>query len=253
MTSACDGLASHFVWINRSKESLTLDLKQPSRAGGAAGSWSRRPTCWCRTSRPARRRGWAWRPRRCSAKHPRLIVCDISGYGDRRPVPRQEGLRPADPERGGLPVGHRHARRRRARSASRSPTSRPACTPTPASSRRCCSAGKTGKGRRIDVSMLESLAEWMGYPLYYAFDGAPPPPRTGAAHATIYPYGPFAAGDGRHVMLGLQNEREWRGVLRQGAAAARSSRAIRASTPTPSAREPRGAAGAIIVETLRAR
>jgi itaconate CoA-transferase len=59
------------------------------------------------------------------------------------------------------------------------------------------------------VSMLESMAEWMSYPLYYAFDGAAPPPRSGAAHATIYPYGPFPAGDGGVVMLGLQNEREW--------------------------------------------
>src|SRR5450631_202970 len=68
---------------------------------------------------------------------------------------------------------------------------------------------KTGRGQRLDISMLESLVEWMGYPLYYAFDGASPPPRTGAAHATIYPYGPFPAGDGKTVMLGLQNEREW--------------------------------------------
>jgi crotonobetainyl-CoA:carnitine CoA-transferase CaiB-like acyl-CoA transferase len=66
-----------------------------------------------------------------------------------------------------------------------------------------------GRGRRIDISMLESLAEWMSYPLYYAFDGAEPPPRTGSSHATIYPYGPFPAGDGKTVMLGLQNEREW--------------------------------------------
>ena len=58
--------------------------------------------------------------------------------------------------------------------------------------------------------MLESLAEWMGYPLYYAFEGASPPPRTAASHASIYPYGPFAAGDGGTVMLGLQNEREWK-------------------------------------------
>jgi Predicted acyl-CoA transferases/carnitine dehydratase len=57
--------------------------------------------------------------------------------------------------------------------------------------------------------MLESLVEWMSYPLYYAFDGAPQPPRTGASHATIYPYGPFPAGDGKTIMLGLQNEREW--------------------------------------------
>ncbi len=70
--------------------------------------------------------------------------------------------------------------------------------------------GRTGRGKRIDVSMLESMVEWMGYPLYYAFDGAEPPPRSGAAHATIYPYGPFPAGDGDVVMLGLQNEREWR-------------------------------------------
>jgi crotonobetainyl-CoA:carnitine CoA-transferase CaiB-like acyl-CoA transferase len=70
--------------------------------------------------------------------------------------------------------------------------------------------GKTGTGSHIDVSMLESLGEWMGYPLYYAFDGAAPPPRCGASHASIYPYGPFQAGDGGTVMLGLQNEREWK-------------------------------------------
>jgi crotonobetainyl-CoA:carnitine CoA-transferase CaiB-like acyl-CoA transferase len=67
--------------------------------------------------------------------------------------------------------------------------------------------------------MLEALGEWMGFPMYYAYDGAPPPPRNGAAHATIYPYGPFPAGDGKTVMLGLQNEREWKlfcdKVLRQ--------------------------------------
>ena len=68
---------------------------------------------------------------------------------------------------------------------------------------------KTGRGKAIDVSMLESMVEWMTYPLYYAYDGAEPPPRAGAAHATIYPYGPFPAGDGKTVMLGLQNEREW--------------------------------------------
>src|SRR5690606_9121651 len=60
-----------------------------------------------------------------------------------------------------------------------------------------------------DISMLESMAEWMGFPLYYAFDGAEPPARCGAAHASIYPYGPFPTGDGGSVMLGVQNEREW--------------------------------------------
>jgi itaconate CoA-transferase len=69
--------------------------------------------------------------------------------------------------------------------------------------------GKTGRGCANDISMLECMVEWMNYPLYYALDGAAPPPRAGASHATIYPYGPFHAGDGKTVMLGLQNEREW--------------------------------------------
>ncbi|CAN8099367.1 unnamed protein product [Discula destructiva] len=68
---------------------------------------------------------------------------------------------------------------------------------------------KTGKGTKIDISMLESMAEWMSFPLYYTYEGQPPPKRVGAAHAVIYPYGPFSTGDGGSVMLGLQNEREW--------------------------------------------
>jgi hypothetical protein len=110
--------------------------------------------------------------------------------------------------------------------------------------------GRTGKGKRVDVSMLESMVEWMSYPLYYAFDGAAPPPRAGAAHATIYPYGPFPAGDGKTVMLGLQNEREWvafcRFVLEQPALAT-DPRFVSNAART-AARE---ALRAIIVETVR--
>ena len=83
--------------------------------------------------------------------------------------------------------------------------------------------------------MLESMAEWMSFPLYYAYDGAPPPPRAGAAHATIYPYGPFPTGDGKTVMLGLQNEREWAMFCDDGAAASRRSRPTSASRPTRAA------------------
>jgi crotonobetainyl-CoA:carnitine CoA-transferase CaiB-like acyl-CoA transferase len=74
---------------------------------------------------------------------------------------------------------------------------------------------KTGLGSCIDISMLECLSEWMSFPLYYAMDEATPPPRNAASHATIYPYGPFLAGDGKTVMLGLQNEREWLQFCRQ--------------------------------------
>jgi len=108
---------------------------------------------------------------------------------------------------------------------------------------------RTGIGCRIDVSMLESMAEWMGYPLYYAFDGAMPPPRAGAAHATIYPYGPFPTGDGKTVMLGLQNEREWavfcRDVLQQPVLAS-DPRFASNSRRT----EARGELRAMIVETF---
>jgi crotonobetainyl-CoA:carnitine CoA-transferase CaiB-like acyl-CoA transferase len=131
-------------------------------------------------------------------------VCDISGYGaPARAVPRQEGLRPADPERVGLRVDHRHARR---------PSKAGLSIADIAAGMYAYSnilaallqRGIDGRGRRIDISMLEAMAEWMGYPLYYAFDGAPPPPRAGASHATIYPYGPFPAGDGNTVMLGCR-------------------------------------------------
>jgi crotonobetainyl-CoA:carnitine CoA-transferase CaiB-like acyl-CoA transferase len=69
--------------------------------------------------------------------------------------------------------------------------------------------GRTGEGSRVELSMLEGKAEWMGFPLYYSYEDAPPAPRAGAAHATIYPYGPFEAGDGKVVMMAIQNEREW--------------------------------------------
>jgi itaconate CoA-transferase len=110
--------------------------------------------------------------------------------------------------------------------------------------------GKTGKGSHIDVSMLESLAEWMGFPMYYAYDGAPPPPRSGASHATIYPYGPFPAGDGGTVMLGCRTSASG-GFLREGAAAAGAGHrpALRQQRRRNEHRE---ALRAIIVETFGA-
>ena len=100
--------------------------------------------------------------------------------------------------------------------------------------------GQTGRGQRIDISMLESLTEWSSYPLHYAFDGAAPAPRTGASHATIYPYGPFPIDDGSTVMLGLQNEREWLSfcdkVLQQPALAHEPCFTGNASPATPVAR-----------------
>lgn len=206
-----NGLASHFVWTNRSKESLTLDVKH-EEAQKVLHQLLATADVLVQNLAPgaAARLGLSYEA--LSQQYPKLIVCDISGYGDDPKAPGPYRDKKAydlliQSEAGFLSV-----------------------TGTPeAPSKAGCSIadiaagmyaysgilsallqrGKTGRGSRIDVSMLESMAEWMNYPMYYAFEGATPPPRAGAAHATIYPYGPFEAGDGKSVMLGLQNEREW--------------------------------------------
>jgi itaconate CoA-transferase len=201
------GLASHFVWTNRSKESLTLDVKH-SAAGDVLGKLLDEADVLVQNLAPgaAARLGLSYEALKDA--HPRLIVCDISGYGSDGPyrdkkaydllIQSESGFlsitgTPDEPAKAGCSIADIAA-------------GMYAYTNILAA---LIQRGKTGKGCRIDVSMLESLAEWMSYPLYYAMDGASPPPRAGAAHATIYPYGPFPAGDGKVVMLGLQNEREW--------------------------------------------
>jgi itaconate CoA-transferase len=141
-------------------------------------------------------------------RHPRLIVCDISGYGDDGPYRDKKAYDLLiQSESGFLSItGTPDAPAKAGCSIADIAAGMYAYSAILAA---LLQRGRTGEGSRIDVSMLESMVEWMGYPLYYAFDGATPPPRAGAAHATIYPYGPFAAGDGKTVMLGLQNEREW--------------------------------------------
>jgi crotonobetainyl-CoA:carnitine CoA-transferase CaiB-like acyl-CoA transferase len=142
------------------------------------------------------------------ALHPRLIVCDISGYGNDGPYRDKKAYDLLiQSEAGFLSITGT------AEHPSKSGNSIADIAAGMYAYTNILSAliqrDKTGEGSHIDVSMLEALGEWMGFPMYYAMDGASPPPRNAAAHATIYPYGPFAAGDGGTVMLGLQNEREW--------------------------------------------
>src|SRR3954447_6356294 len=202
------GLASHFVWTNRSKESLALDVKHPE-AKRILARLLESADVLVQNLAPgaAARLGLSFEALRETC--PRLIVCDISGYGADGPyrdkkaydllIQSESGFLSVtgsedDPAKAGCSIADIAA-------------GMYAYTNILAA---LIQRGKTGQGCRIDVSMLESMVEWMGYPLYYAFDGATPPSRTGAAHATIFPYGPFPAGDGRTVMLGLQNEREWK-------------------------------------------
>ena len=206
------GLASHFVWTNRSKESLTLDLKHP-RAPEILDRLLEEADVLVQNLAPgaAARLGLAFET--LHQKHPRLIVCDISGYGDDPAQPGPFRDKKAydlliQSESGFLSI-----------TGSPDEPAKAGCSIADIAAgmygytnilAALIERGKTGRGKRIDVSMLESMVEWMSFPLYYAFDGAPPPPRAGASHATIYPYGPFTAGDGKIVMLAVQNEREWK-------------------------------------------
>jgi itaconate CoA-transferase len=220
------GLASHFVWTNRSKESITLDVKQPD-AARILRQLIAQADVLVQNLAPGAAERLGLSHAALAPEHPGLIVCDISGYGDDPQAPGPFRDKKAydlliQSESGFLSVtGTAEEPAKAGCSIADIAAGMYAYTNILAA---LIERGRTGKGKRIDVSMLESMAEWMGFPLYYAFDGAAPPPRAGAAHATIYPYGPFPAGDGKSVMLGLQNEREWaafcEGVLQQPALAA---------------------------------
>lgn len=201
------GQASHFVWCNRSKESLTLDVKQRS-AQEILEQLLEKADVLVQNLAPgaSARLGLSYEALR--GQHPRLIVCDISGYGEGGPYQDKKAYDLLiQSESGFLSI-----------TGTREEPSKAGCSIADIAAGMCAYSsilaaliqrGQTGRGCRIDVSMLESMVEWMSYPLYYAFEGAAPPPRTGGTHATIYPYGPFPSGDGKTVMLGLQNEREW--------------------------------------------
>ena len=202
------GLASHFVWTNRSKESLTLNVKHKEAQAVLKQLIVEKADVVVQNLAPgaADRLGLSYDALR--QLKPGIIVCDISGYGNDGPyrdkkaydllIQSEAGFvsttgTPDEPSKAGAAIADIAA-------------GMYAYTQILAA---LMHRQQTGQGQRIDISMLESLSEWMSYPLYYAMDGAAPPPRTGASHATIYPYGPFPTGDGRTVMFGLQNEREW--------------------------------------------
>lgn len=204
-----DGLASHFVWTNRSKQSLTLDLKQ-DEADDILLALLAKADVLVQNLAPgaAARMGLSFEA--LHARFPRLIVCDISGYGEGGPYEKKKAYDLLIQSEGGfLSVTGGPGDEQMAKAG---------CSVADIAAGMYAYTGvlsalllrdKTGVGSRIDVSMLESLVEWMGYPMYYAYNGAPPPPRAGASHSTIYPYGPFPTGGGGTIMLGLQNEREW--------------------------------------------
>lgn len=202
-----EGLSSHFVWVNRSKESLTLDLKQPS-AIAALKTLLKTADVLVQNLAPGAAARMGLTAEVLQTDNPGLILCDISGYGNNGPYRDKKAYDLLiQSEAGFLSVtGTPETPSKAGNSIADIAAGMYAYTNILAA---LLQRGKTGKGTVIDISMLESLSEWMSFPMYYAYKGAKPPPRNGASHATIYPYGPFKAGDGKTVMLGLQNEREW--------------------------------------------
>ncbi|MFE2064663.1 CaiB/BaiF CoA transferase family protein [Streptomyces sp. NPDC059467] len=211
--TAAGGLASHFVWCNRGKESLALDLKDPrgleivkrliadadvfvqNLAHGAAARLGLDAATLC-------------------AAHPRLVAVDISGYGASGPyagkraydmlVQCEAGLvsvtgTPEQPVKAGIPAADIAA-------------AMYAFSGVLAALLR---RATTGRGGPVEVSMLEALAEWLGHPLHHTIHGGKPPERTGLAHAVIAPYDAYPTGDGGRVLLSVQNDREWRRLAEQ--------------------------------------
>jgi len=207
--SRMKGMASHFVWVNRSKESLTLDVKHAD-APGILDRLLEKADVFVQNLAPgaAARLGLSFDI--LHQKFPRLIVCDISGYGDSGPYRDKKAYDLLiQSESGFLSI-----------TGSANEPAKAGCSIADISAGMYSYSNilaallqrqKTNLGSRVEVSLLESMTEWMSYPLYYAYQNASPPARSGASHATIYPYGPFEAGDGKVIMLGLQNEREWEG------------------------------------------
>jgi itaconate CoA-transferase len=202
-----NGLSSYFVWLNRTKESLTLDLKRPDAAGILARLCARADV-FVQNLAPgaADRLGTASATLR--ARHPRLIVCSVSGYGSSGPyadkkaydllVQSEVGLisitgSEETPSRVGISVADIAAGMYAYSGILSALLART----------------QSGQGTTVDISLFDALAEWMAAPSYYTAYGGSPPARSGPDHASIAPYGPFADRDGRQIYLGIQNAREW--------------------------------------------
>jgi itaconate CoA-transferase len=201
------GMSSHFVWLNRSKESIALDLKTDA---GLAAMHALVATAdvFVQNLAPGAAERLGLGAANLRARHPGLIHVSISGYGEGGPytskkaydllVQCEAGLvsitgSPDEPAKVGISVGDIAA-------------GMYAYTGVLTALLR---KGQTGEGATVEISMLEALGEWMGFPMYYSWYGGQPPVRSGASHAAIAPYGPFPCAGDEQVFLGIQNEREW--------------------------------------------
>jgi itaconate CoA-transferase len=205
--TAARGLSSHFVWLNRSKQSLTLDLKR-DEAKTVLDRLLEKADVFVQNLAPGAMARLGFGAGELRAKYPRLIVCDLTGYGSEGPYRNKKAYDMLIQAETGL--------------ISITGTPEIPCKVGISAADIACGMyaytgiltallvrSKTGQGVALETSLLDSLAEWMSYPAYYSFSGAAPP-RSGANHATIAPYGPVESSDHKSVYIGLQNEREWK-------------------------------------------
>lgn len=201
------GQSAYFVWLNRSKESLTLDVKHP-RANEILARLIGHADVFIQNLAPGAARRLGLGADALLASHPRLIACDISGYGDAGPYAHKKAYDLLVQSEAGIVsvTGTADAPCKVGISITDIGTGLHAYASILGA---LYQREKTGKGTRIEVAMFEAMTEWMMHPLYYAHFSGLAPQRSGPDHATIVPYGKFSTGDGASVMLGIQNEREW--------------------------------------------
>ncbi|MDN3266830.1 CaiB/BaiF CoA-transferase family protein [Streptomyces sp. MA15] len=211
--TAVHGTSSYFVWINRSKESLTLDLKDP-RGLDILHELLADADVFVQNLAPGAAGRLGLGAEDLTRRHPRLIPCTISGWGTTGPwagrkaydllVQCQTGLvsltgTPEETARTGISVADIAAGMYAYSGVLTALYTR----------------ATTGEAHPVEVSLFEALAEWMGQPAYYTRYGGAQPPRLGTQHATIAPYGTYRAADGREVLFSIQNEREWAALCRE--------------------------------------
>ncbi|HEV7969038.1 MAG TPA: CaiB/BaiF CoA-transferase family protein [Candidatus Acidoferrales bacterium] len=204
---AVRGLSSHFVWLNRSKESLTLDLKR-TEAKVVLDRLLEDADIFVQNLAPGATERLGFVTKELRKKYPRLIICNLSGYGSSGPYRDKKAYDMLIQAESGL--------------ISITGTEETPCKTGISAADVACGMyaysgiltallmrSKTGEGVALQTSLFDSLGEWMSAAAYYTFGGSAPQ-RTGANHATIAPYGPVTSGDNKVVYLGLQNEREWK-------------------------------------------
>ena len=201
------GLSSHFVWVNRSKESLALDVKHPA-AKAVIEKLLQKADVFLHNLAPGAVERLGLGSPELRTRFPRLIWCGISGYGPAGPYAKKKAYDLlVQCEAGLLSVtGTAEAPAKAGIPAADIAAGMYAFSSILAALLR---RERSGEGATIDVTMLEALGEWMGFPAYFTAYGGAAPPRSGAYHATIVPYGPFRAGDGQTVFISVQNEREF--------------------------------------------